>query len=113
MPGTPVDCEPLQQSIAAQKNILSHTSRKLIKAFSTPEVSTVTVEGPRTEGCRRQVLSVVSFLADPRNPQSIRNACHRTFRAVKGGYANADCMYVWCHRNETLVWRWVENARLA
>ena len=70
------------------------------------------ITGPRTPECRDQVKAVVVWLANPKHPQSIYHACERTFHFAENGYVDEERLYLWCHRNESRIWAWVETYRL-
>ena len=87
-------------------------AKEIIRAVNTRNVDGLEIRGPRTAACREQVMAVVSWLADPRHPQSIYHACERTFHIAKNGYRDEERLYLWCHRNESRIWAWVETHRL-
>ena len=88
------------------------TRRQIIKAINTRNIDGLDITGPRTPECRNQVLAVVIWLANPKHPQSIYHACERTFRFIEKGYKDEERLYLWCHRNESQIWAWVETYRL-
>ena len=88
------------------------TRRQIIKAINSRNTDGLDITGPRTPECRDQVLAVVVFLANPKHPQSIHHACEITFRKVRNGYHDAHYLFVWCNRNESRIWAWVETYRL-
>ena len=90
----------------------SKTRRQIIKSINTRDTDGLDITGPRSPECRDQVLAVVIWLANPRHPQSIYHACERTFHFSEKGYRDEERLYLWCHRNETQIWAWVETYRL-
>ena len=88
------------------------TRRQIIKSINTRNIDGLDITGPRTQECRDQVLSVVMWLANPKHPQSIYHSCKMTFQPVEGGYDDEERLYLWCHRNESRIWAWVETYRL-
>ena len=88
------------------------TRRQIIKSINTRNIDGLDITGPRTPECRDQVLAVVIWLANPKHPQSIYHACERTFRFIEKGYKDEERLYLWCHRNESQIWAWVETYRL-
>ena len=88
------------------------TRRQIIKSINTRNIDGLDITGPRTPECRDQVLAVVVWLANPRHPQSIYHACERTFHFAENGYVDEERLYLWCHRNESRIWAWVETYRL-
>ena len=88
------------------------TRRQIIKSINTRNIDGLDITGPRTPECRDQVMSVVVWLANPKHPQSIYHACERTFHFVENGYVDEERLYLWCHRNESRIWAWVETYRL-
>ena len=90
----------------------AQTRRQIIKSINTRNIDGLDITGPRTPECRDQVFAVVVFLANPKHPQSIHHACDRTFRPIKNGYENVERLYIWCYRNKSRIWAWVETYRL-
>ena len=88
------------------------TRKRIIKSINTRNTDGLDITGPRTPECRDQVLAVVIWLANPRHPQSIHHACDRTFRPTRNGYKDQDSLFIWCNRNESRIWAWVETYRL-
>ena len=88
------------------------TRRQIIKAINTRNIDGLDIIGPRTPECRDQVLAVVMWLANPKHPQNIHHACDMTFRPIRNGYDNKEKLYLWCHRNKSRIWAWVETYRL-
>ena len=90
----------------------AQTRRQIIKSINMRNIDGLDISGPRTPECRDQVLAVVIWLANPKHPQSIYHACERTFRFTEKGYRDKERLYLWCHRNESQIWAWVETYRL-
>ena len=90
----------------------TQTRRQIIKSINTRNSDGLDITGPRTPECRDQVLAVVMFLANPKHPQSIHHACEQTFRVTRDGYDNVERLYIWCYRNKSRIWAWVETYRL-
>ena len=90
----------------------TQTRRQIIKAINTRNIDGLDITGPRTPECRDQVKAVVVWLANPKHPQSIYHACERTFHFAENGYVDEERLYLWCHRNESRIWAWVETYRL-
>ena len=88
------------------------TRREIVKSINTRNIDGLDIIGPRTQECRDQVLAVVMWLANPKHPQNIHHACDRTFRPIRNGYDNKEKLYLWCHRNKSRIWAWVETYRL-
>ena len=59
-----------------------------------------------------KIIRIVVFLSNPKHPQSIYHACERTFHFAENGYVDEERLYLWCHRNESRIWAWVETYRL-
>ena len=91
---------------------IRQATREIIRAINARNADGLDITGPRTPDCRNQVLAVVVWLANPRHSQSIYHACERTFRFTKKGYRDEERLYLWCHRNESKIWAWVETYRL-
>ena len=91
---------------------LTAAARQIIKSINTRNIDGLDITGPRSPECRDQVFAVVVFLANPEHPQSIHHACDRTFRPIKNGYKDQDSLFIWCNRNESRIWAWVETYRL-
>ena len=91
---------------------ITTAARQIIKAINTRNIDGLDITGPRSPECRDQVFAVVVFLANPKHPQSIHHACDRTFRPIKNGYKDQDSLFIWCNRNESRIWAWVETYRL-
>ena len=105
----------IQNVLSTLGTILSSittAARQIIKAVNTRNIDGLDITGPRSPECRDQVLAVVVWLANPRHPQSVHHACDRTFRPIKGGYKDQDSLFIWCNRNESRIWAWVETYRL-
>ena len=108
----------LRQSAALKEferesaNTLDALRRQIIKSINTRNIDGLDITGPRTPECRDQVLAVVVWLANPKHPQSIYHACERTFHFAENGYVDEERLYLWCHRNESRIWAWVETYRL-
>ena len=90
----------------------AQTRRQIIKAINTRNIDGLDISGPRTPECRDQVLAVVMWLANPKHPQNIHHACDRAFRPTRNGYKDQDSLFIWCNRNESRIWAWVETYRL-
>jgi len=103
------EMESLRRQLTAEFN---RRTKEIIKAINSRNIDGLDIKGPRTAECRKQVMAVVAFLANPRHPQSIHHACDRTFRFIKGGYENRERLYRWCKRNESRLLAWVESRRL-
>ena len=88
------------------------TRKRIIKSINTRNIDGLDITGPRTPECRDQVLAVVIWLANPKHPQSIYHACEQTFRVTEDGYENVERLYIWCYRNKSRIWAWVETYRL-
>ena len=88
------------------------TRRQIIKSINTRNIDGLDISGPRTPECRNQVLAVIVFLANPKHPQNIHHACDMTYHVIENGYDNKEKLYLWCHRNESRIWAWVETYRL-
>ena len=88
------------------------TRQQITKAINTRNIEGLDISGPRTPECRDQVMAVVVWLANPKHPQSIYHACERTFHFAENGYVDEERLYLWCHRNESRIWAWVETYRL-
>lgn len=88
------------------------TRREIVKSINTRNIDGLDITGPRTPECRDQVLAVVMWLANPKHPQNIHHACDRTYHIIENGYDNKEKLYLWCHRNESRIWAWVETYRL-
>ena len=86
--------------------------KEIIKAVNTRNADGLEIRGPRTAASREQVMAVVAWLANPRHPQNIHHACDMTYRPTENGYAGKEKLYLWCHRNESRIWAWVETYRL-
>ena len=91
---------------------IRQATREIIRAINARNADGLDITGPRTPDCRNQVLAVVVWLANPRHSQSIYHACERTFRFTEKGYRDEERLYLWCHRNESKIWAWVETYRL-
>ena len=91
---------------------ITTAARQIIKAINTRNIDGLDITGPRSPECRDQVFAVVVWLANPKHPQSIHHACDRTFRPIKNGYKDQDSLFIWCNRNESRIWAWVETYRL-
>ena len=91
---------------------ITTAARQIIKSINTRNIDGLDITGPRSPECRDQVFAVVVFLANPKHPQSIHHACDRTFRPIKNGYKDQDSLFIWCNRNESRIWAWVETYRL-
>ena len=91
---------------------ITTAARQIIKSINTRNTDGLDITGPRSPECRDQVFAVVVFLANPKHPQSIHHACDRTFRPIKNGYKDQDSLFIWCNRNESRIWAWVETYRL-
>jgi len=103
------EMESLRRQLTAEFN---RKTKEIIKAINSRNVDGLDIKGPRTAECREQVMAVVAFLANPKHWQSIYHACNITFRFCTGGYDDAERLYLWCHRNESRIWAWVETYRL-
>ena len=90
----------------------TRTRQQIVKAINTRNIDGLDIIGPRTQECRDQVLAVVMWLANPKHPQNVHHACDRTFRPIRNGYDNKEKLYLWCHRNKSRIWAWVETYRL-
>ena len=88
---------------------ITTAARQIIKDINTRNIDGLDITGPRSPECRDQVFAVVVFLANPKHPQSIHHACDRTFRPIKNGYKDQDSLFIWCNRNESRIWAWVET----
>ena len=104
--------DAVAEIINAIKTEHAQTRRQIIKAINTRNIDGLDITGPRTPECRDQVLAVVAWLANPRHQQNIHHACDRTFRPIKNGYKDQDSLFIWCNRNESRIWAWVETYRL-
>ena len=105
----------IQNVLSTLGTILSSitaAARQIIKSINTRNIDGLDITGPRTPECRDQVLAVVVFLANPKHPQSIHHACEQTFKVTKDGYDNVERLYIWCYRNKSRIWAWVETYRL-
>ena len=105
----------IQNVLSATGKILTSitaVARQIIKSINTRNTDGLDITGPRTPECRDQVLAVVVFLANPKHPQNIHHACDRTYHIIENGYDNKEKLYLWCHRNESRIWAWVETYRL-
>lgn len=91
---------------------LSKTEKSIIRATTRPPVFENEIKGPRTEDCRQLVSDVITYLADPANPQSIHQACKTVFVKLPNGYSSAHALFKWCIENEHKVWHAVESIRL-
>ena len=99
-------------TIASVISAVATAAKHIIKAINTRNIDGLDITGPRSPECRDQVFAVVVFLANPKHPQSIHHACDRTFRPIKNGYKDQDSLFIWCNRNESRIWAWVETYRL-
>ena len=104
--------DAVAEIIKAIKAEHAQTRRQIIKSINTRNIDGLDITGPRTLECRDQVLAVVMWLANPKHPQSIHHACDRTFQPIKNGYENVERLYIWCYRNKSRIWAWVETYRL-
>ena len=105
----------IQNILSALGTILSSitaAARQIIKSINTRNIEGLDITGPRSPECRDQVMAVVVWLANPKHQQNIHHACEQTFRVTKGGYENVDRLYIWCYRNKSRIWAWVETYRL-
>ena len=102
--------ESLNQTIRHEHE---RTRRQIIKSINTRNIDGLDISGPRTQECRNQVLAVVVWLANPKHLQNVHHACEQTFRTTKVGYESAERLYIWCYRNESRIWAWVETYRLS
>ena len=99
-------------SIASIISAVATAARQIIKSINTRNIDGLDITGPRSPECRDQVLAVVMFLANPKHPQNVHHACDRTYHVIENGYDNKEKLYLWCHRNESRIWAWVETYRL-
>ena len=104
--------DAVAEIIKAIRTEHSKTRRQILKSINTRNIDGLDIAGPRTPECRDQVLAVVVWLANPKHLQNIHHACDRTFRPIKGGYKDQDSLFIWCNRNESRIWAWVETYRL-
>ena len=105
----------VQKVLTAIDSVISAVAtaaKHIIKAINTRNIDGLDITGPRSPECRDQVLAVVVFLANPKHPQSIHHACEQTFRVTEDGYENVERLYIWCYRNKSRIWAWVETYRL-
>ena len=103
------ELESLNQTIRHEHE---RTRREIVKSINTRNIDGLDITGPRTQECRDQVMAVVIWLANPKHLQSLHHACDRTFRPTKNGYENVERLYIWCYRNKSRIWAWVETYRL-
>ena len=98
----------------ARKIEIEHerTRREITKAINTRNIDGLDITGPRTQECRNQVMAVVVWLANPKHLQNMHHACEQTFKVAKDGYENVERLYIWCYRNKSRIWAWVETYRL-
>ena len=101
--------ELLKQTIRQEHE---RTRREIVKSINARNIDGLDITGPRTPECRDQVFAVVAWLANPKHLQNIHHACEQTFRITKDGYENIERLYIWCYRNQSRVWAWVETYRL-
>ena len=94
------------------KASLADGIRRIIKSINARNIDGLDIAGPRTTECKEQVLAVVTWLANPKHLQNIHHACDTTFRFVANGYENSERLYIWCYRNQSRIWAWVETYRL-
>ena len=99
-------------AVASVISTVATAARQIIKSINTRNTDGLDITGPRTPECRDQVFAVVVFLANPKHPQSIHHACEQTFRVTEDGYENVERLYIWCYRNKSRIWAWVETYRL-
>ena len=99
-------------AIASVISAVATAARQLIKSINMRNIDGLDITGPRSQECRDQVFAVVVFLANPKHPQSIHHACEQTFRVTEDGYENVERLYIWCYRNKSRIWAWVETYRL-
>ena len=99
-------------AIASVISAVATAARQIIKTINTRNTDGLDITGPRTPECRDQVFAVIVFLANPKHPQSIHHACEQTFRVTEDGYENVERLYIWCYRNKSRIWAWVETYRL-
>ena len=104
--------DAVAEIIKAIKTEHTQTRRQIIKAINTRNIDGLDITGPRSPECRDQVFAVVAWLANPKHPQNIHHACDRTYHVIENGYNNKEKLYLWCHRNESRIWAWVEIYRL-
>ena len=101
--------EELKEIIRAE---IRQATREIIRAINARNADGLEIRGPRTTACREQVMAVVVWLANPKHLQNIHHACEQTFRIIKDGYENIERLYIWCYRNQSRIWAWVETYRL-
>ena len=99
-------------AIASVISAVATAARQIIKSINMRNIDGLDITGPRTPECRDQVLAVVVWLANPKHPQNVHHACDRTFRPIKNRYKDQDSLFIWCNRNESRIWAWVETHRL-
>ena len=99
-------------TIASVVSAVATAARQIIKAINARNIDGLDITGPRTPECRDQVLAVVMWLANPKHPQNVHHACDRAYHVIENGYDNKEKLYLWCHRNESRIWAWVETYRL-
>ena len=104
--------QKIQSTVASVISAVATAARQIIKTINTRNTDGLDITGPRTPECRDQVFAVIVFLANPKHPQSIHHACEQTFRVTEDGYENVERLYIWCYRNKSRIWAWVETYRL-
>ena len=104
--------QKIQSTVASVISAVATAARQIIKSINTRNIDGLDITGPRSPECRDQVFAVVVFLANPKHPQSIHHACEQTFRVTEDGYENVERLYIWCYRNKSRIWAWVETYRL-
>ena len=104
--------QKIQATVASVISAVATAARQIIKSINTRNIDGLDITGPRTPECRDQVLAVIVFLANPKHPQNIHHACDMTYHVIENGYDNKEKLYLWCHRNESRIWAWVETYRL-
>ena len=89
------------------------TRQALVRAYHSESASLANFKGPRTKEKHEQVADVMRYLARTSGPMDIAAACRTVFKPIKGGYASAHDLYLWCHRNEPTLRAVVDDLRLS
>ena len=107
-----IENESLHDDVVKVEKVIKKSNRETIKSINERSSDSITIIGPRTEDCKKQVLEVVIYLSNPKVNMSLHDACRKTFTKLKEGYKNDFSLYLWCKRNEAKVRGWVETYRL-
>ena len=60
----------------------------------------------------RVLMDLMICLAAVATAEMTEAMADRTFRVTKDGYDNVERLYIWCYRNKSRIWAWVETYRL-